>query len=104
MTDTDLLTAVLAAPGLADDTEEAFSSMLDGLTSGKWPALTEKQRAWVQNIGAQLGVCDAADDPGSANLVSSGKVKPSAKERESLGAFLGSMHRPLKPPTRRAGS
>ena len=97
MTDRDLLSAVLAAPGLEPEAEEAFTRMLDDLTSGKWDALTSRQREWVDGVAARLGV-----DPGAANLVSAGLVKPTAAERESLGRFLGTLHRPLKPPRRSA--
>ena len=97
MTDTQLLTAIIESPGVQPEASEAFQEMLDGLTSGKWHELTKKQREWASGVAERLGI-----DLGAANLVSSGAVKPTEAERASLGAFLSTLKRPMKPPGRSA--
>jgi hypothetical protein len=97
MTDAELLEEVLRQD-LPDDVREPFQNMLDGLP--KWQALTQKQRAWVESVARTVGV-DIGAAP-AENLVSSGKMKVTDKERASLAQFqqsLGAL--PTLPPHRR---
>lgn len=58
--------------------------------------LTRAQREWATSVALRAGV-----DMGSANLVSSGQVKPKPEERASLQQFLGTLTKSLVPPHRR---
>lgn len=78
---------------------EAFSGMWDRLDSGRIQTLTSRQREWVESVYFRL---DLDKEEPAENLVSSGKVKVTEKERESLKQFLDSLGpRPLKPPGRK---
>jgi hypothetical protein len=95
MKDEELLDEVLARE-LPDEVREAFQNMHAKM--GRF-ALTPKQRSWVESVARAIGV-DIGAAP-TANLVSSGQVKVTPKERASLAAFQASLGPlPKKPPGR----
>jgi len=69
---------------------EAFIGMLVDLENGKWPLLTEKQRAWVRGVTEKV-----FDEPTYSNDWSSGKVPRGLREVETP-AILRNL--PKKPP------
>jgi hypothetical protein len=84
---------------LEPDELEAFTSMWDRLDSGRIDSLSSRQREWVERVYYKH---DLDKEEEAENLVSSGKVKVTDKERASLQQFLDSLGpRPLKPPGRR---
>lgn len=96
--DRQMLRALLRCEEIEDDEREAFSDMFDRLESRRVDDLTSRQRAWVEKVYFKHKL--DRDEP-AENLVSSGKVKVTQKERESLQEFLKSLGpRPLKPPGR----
>ncbi len=65
-------------------------------TVGRGRSLSRDQRQWAKDVHQQLGL-----EIPVANLVSSGKVKVTKEERESLRVFLGSLGpKVLKPPVK----
>lgn len=97
MTELEMLSACLERESeLDDETREAFWAWHSQLVEKRYRSLTQRRRAWLDAICKKLEI-----EPGSANLVSSGKVKPLATERESLAAFHASLGpKPLRPPGR----
>jgi hypothetical protein len=95
LTDTKLLNELIDSEKLTDEELEAFSEMLDNLSSGKLKKLTPKQRDWAEGVHCGLNL-----DPGTVNLVSSGQVKVSDDQREELKKFLekSSGKKALRPP------
>lgn len=94
LTDSKLLKELIDSEKLNDEELEAFSGMLDGLTSGKGKKLTPKQRDWAEGIHCGLNL-----DPGTVNLVSSGQVKVTDAQREDLKKFLNTLGpKMLRPP------
>lgn len=97
MTDAELLDELLTHD-IPDDVRGPFQDMRDGLP--RWGALTAKQRGWVESVARAVGV-DIGAAP-AENLVSSGKLRVTDRERSSVQTFLQSLGpRPLKPPGRR---
>ena len=96
--ETKLLTELIDSEKLSDEELEAFSGMLDDLTSGKIKKLTPKQKDWAEGIHCKLNL-----DPGTANLVSSGQVKVTEAQKEDLKKFIENAVGPkrLKPPGRK---
>jgi hypothetical protein len=95
--DLTLLSECLGETALHADTREAFERMHRELDLGRYRALSKKQREWALRVHAALGL-----DPGAENLVTSGEVKPTRAERESLRQMVDSLGpRPLKPPGQR---
>jgi hypothetical protein len=77
---------------------DAFDDMAEAIEKGVIEKLSVRQRDWLLDKCAQLGI-----ETGAANLVSTGAVKPTSAERASLKAFHESLGpKPLKPPGRRA--
>lgn len=96
--DLTLLAECLGEAALDDETREAFARMHDEIATRRRGMLTPRQRDWVDGVHARLGL-----DPGTANLVTTGVVKPTQAERESLRQMVASLGpKPLKPPGRRA--
>jgi hypothetical protein len=94
LSDTKLLTELLDSEKLKDEEVEAFSSMLNNLTSGKLKKLTPNQRDWAEGVHCSLNL-----DPGTCNLVSSGQVKVTDAQREDLKKFLEKLGpKRLRPP------
>lgn len=92
--DLALLGECLGEAALQEETREAFEEMQAQLESGRYRGLTTKQRAWVERVHAALKL-----DPGVENLVTTGKVKPTAAERASLRNMIDSLGpKPLRPP------
>jgi hypothetical protein len=92
-----LLTECLDESALDDVAREAFTRMKSDLERGKWKKLTKAERSWVDGTHEKLGL-----DPGAANLVASGIVKPTEAERASLRAMVASLGpKVLKPPGHR---
>ncbi len=98
MTDLELLTQVLEHDdNLTPEEREAFQDWAGNFATGKWQsALSQRQRGWLDGVAERLQL-----DPGAANLVSSGKVKVTEKDRASMNAFLGTLQKSLLPPHRR---
>jgi hypothetical protein len=90
-----LLQELIDSEKLNDEELEAFSGMLEGLTSGNNKKLTPKQKDWAEGIHCRLNL-----DPGTANLVSSGQVKVTDAQRDELKKFLEKSSGPkrLRPP------
>ena len=61
MDDGTLLRALLGAPGLTTGEREAFAGMQARL--GRWSALTDRQRAWGQEVGARLALPGVSAPP-----------------------------------------
>jgi hypothetical protein len=96
LTDTKLLEELIDSEKLNPEEEEAFAGMLKDLTSKKYHKLTQRQRVWAELTHKRFGL-----DPGSANLVSSGQVKVTEKERAGLQEFITSLGpKKLRPPGR----
>lgn len=94
LTDQQILTALVDSEKLTDVQAEAFTTMLDTVSGGR--SLSRAQRQWAKDIHQQLGL-----EIPVANLVSSGKVKVTQAERESLKQFLGGLGpKVLKPPVK----
>jgi hypothetical protein len=94
LTDTKVLKDLIDNDELTEEEFEAFSSMLDDLTCGKFKKLTTKQRNWAEAVHGRLNL-----DPGTANLVSSGKVKVTEKQKAELKDFFASLGpKRLRPP------
>lgn len=92
--DAKLLKELIDSDKLNEGEFEAFSGMLDGLTSGKHTKLTPKQKDWAEGIHCKLNL-----DPGTANLVSSGQVKVTDAQRADLRKFLETLGpKRLRPP------
>ncbi|MCK9567906.1 hypothetical protein M0R72_03020 [Candidatus Pacearchaeota archaeon] len=93
--DAKLLKELIDSEKLSDGELEAFSSMLEGLMSGKYKKLTPNQKDWAEGIHCSLNL-----DPGTANLVSSGQVKVTDAQRADLKKFLDTALGPkmLRPP------
>lgn len=82
---------------LHEGTETAFREWLDKLESGAWKELSHRQRQWLDDMCERLGI-----DPGAENLVSSGAMKVTPRERAELKKFVDSLGpRPTKPPGKR---
>jgi len=90
-----LLKELIDSEKLNEEELEAFSGMLEGLTSGKYKKLTPKQKDWAEGIHCRLNL-----DPGTANLVSSGQVKVTDAQRADLKKFIDTALGPkrLRPP------
>ena len=96
--DRRMLRALLLCEDIEEDDRDAFSDMFDRLESRRVDDLTHRQRSWVEKLYFKHNL--DREEP-SKNLVSSGKVRVTQKERESLQKFLDSLGpRPLKPPGR----
>jgi hypothetical protein len=96
--DRKMLKALLLCEEIEEDEREAFNDMYDRVESHRVDELTSRQRAWVEKVYFRHNL--DREEP-AKNLVSSGKVKVTQKERESLQKFLDSLGpRPLKPPGR----
>lgn len=97
LSDTKLLKELIDSDQLSDEELEAFSGMLDGLTSGKFKKLTTNQKDWAEGVHCKLNL-----DPGTVNLVSSGQVKVTDEQRADLQKFLNTAMGPkrLRPPGR----
>jgi len=92
-----LLGECLDEAALDDETREAFTRMQADIGLARRGLLTPRQREWVEGVHSRLGL-----DPGTANLVTTGVVKPTDAERRSLRAMVESLGpKPLKPPGRR---
>ncbi len=101
--DAQLIHLVLEHPGFDDlqfdggSPREVFEGWETRIkNNGETTPLTTKQRSWLEGVARRLDV-----DLGAVNLVSSGQVKVSKKESESLQTFLSSLDRPALPPHRR---
>lgn len=93
----ELLRECIDSGRLSDTNRETFEHFLESLESGKYRALTAGKREWVLKMHAAFGL-----DPGAANLISSGRVKPAQSERDAVKVMLASLGpKPLKPPGRR---
>jgi len=89
-----LLKELIDSEKLNEEELEAFSGMLEGLTSGKYKKLTPKQKDWAEGMHCRLNL-----DPGTANLVSSGQVKVTDAQRADLRKFLETLGpKRLRPP------
>lgn len=97
MSELELIEACLArADELEDETFDVFTDWKRLLEQKRISALSPKRRNWLDGVCTKLGI-----DPGAANLVSSGVVKPSARERDELKKFHESLGpKVLKPPGR----
>lgn len=95
--DQELLSSLLESSKLTQDQTEAFERMLGDLKAHRFPRLSKRQRDWAEDLHARLGL-----DPGTENLVSSGKMSVTADERKGLQEFIASLGpKHLKPPGRR---
>jgi hypothetical protein len=93
-----MLKALLLCEEIEDDEREAFDDMYDRIEGRRVDELTHRQRSWVEKVFFKHEL-DREEPP--KNLISSGKVRVTQKERESLQKFLDSLGpRPLKPPGR----
>jgi hypothetical protein len=99
--DLKILRALVRHTDDLDDGEaDAFTGMFDRLDSGRISSLSSAQREWAERVYYKLGL--DREEP-SENLVSTGQLKVTEEERQSLQAFLSTLGpRPLKPPGRRA--
>ncbi len=79
---------------LSDNDMASFERMLDGLSSGKFTQLTERQRGWVEDVYRKH---EGDAEGGSLNLVSRGLV--TRGEEVPLPDVLKNL--PKKPPGRR---
>ena len=96
--DRRMLKALLLCEEIEDDEREAFDDMYDQIEGRRRDELTHRQRSWVEKVFFKHNL--DREEP-AKNLVSSGQVKVTKKERESLQKFLDSLGpRPLKPPGR----
>jgi hypothetical protein len=94
--DSKLLEDLLESEKLSEEEEVAFSRMLSDLKARKFQKLTPRQRDWVEGVHKRLGL-----DPGAENLVSSGQLRVTEEERDSLKGFLGTLGpKRLRPPGR----
>lgn len=95
LTDTKLLDELIESEKLTDEELEAFTGMLNNLTSGRFKKLTPNQRDWAEGVHCKLNL-----DPGTVNLVSSGQVKVTDAQRADLKKFLETHVGPkmLRPP------
>lgn len=98
LNDQELLTSLLDSHKLTSDQTEAFSKMLEDLKTKKYSSLSKRQHDWVEELHERLGL-----DPGTENLVSSGKMVVTEDERKDLKTFIATGLGPkyLKPPNRR---
>jgi polyhydroxyalkanoate synthesis regulator phasin len=93
--DQKLIDSLVESGKLSDEQLAAFEDIKS--KSARYRGeLTSKQREWATELALRLDV-----DLGAANLVSSGKVRASEKERASVKAFVDSLDRPKLPPHRR---
>ncbi len=96
LSDTKLLEDLVESEKLSEEEEAAFSRMLDDLVAGKFQKLTPRQRDWAEGVHKKLGL-----DPGTENLISSGKLKVTEEQRAGLQDFLGTLGpKKLRPPGR----
>lgn len=94
LTDTKLLDELIESEKLTDEELEAFTGMLNNLTSGRFKKLTPNQRDWAEGVHCKLNL-----DPGTVNLVSSGQVKVTDAQRDELKKFLATLGpKKLRPP------
>lgn len=95
--DRQILKELLETGQLTEPELLAFSQMFEKLEASPiYHILSQKQRAWANQVHERLGL-----DPGTENLVSSGVVKPTPAERRSLSTFLDSLGpKVLTPPGR----
>lgn len=95
LTDTKLLNELIESEKLTDEELEAFTGMLNNLSSGRFKKLTPNQRDWAEGVHCKLNL-----DPGTVNLVSSGQVKVTDAQRDELKKFLETHVGPkkLRPP------
>jgi hypothetical protein len=94
--DSKLLEDLVDSEKLSDEEEAALTQMLDDLTTGRFQKLTPRQRDWAEGVHKRLGL-----DPGTENLVSSGRVKVTEEQRTELQGFLGTLGpKRLRPPGR----
>ena len=89
--DRKALRAAIADPGTNDKARGDFEDMLDRIHPefGDYPSLTDRQRSYVENVLAELGI--DADDPAERN-------RNVPRGREVPLAF--NAHLPLSPPGR----
>lgn len=100
MYEVELLAEVLAKDALDADARAAFQDWHDRLLDGRWfGALTPKQAAWLKDVARRLGI-DVEPDT-AENLVSSGKVRVTERERTGVQQFLQSLGPLPKKPGRR---
>jgi hypothetical protein len=99
--DREVLREILEQSSRLSEAElHAFSQMFERIDGSSFRTLTQKQRHWANSVHERLGL-----DPGTENLVSSGRVKVTPRERKELGRFLDSLGpRPTLPPHRRRSS
>jgi hypothetical protein len=94
--DSKLLNDLIESEKLNEEEKAAFSRMLGDLVTKKFQKLTPRQRDWAEGVHKRLGL-----DPGTENLISSGRVKVTAKEMESVKGFLDTLGpKRLRPPGR----
>ena len=94
--DLKILEDLLGSEKLNEEEESAFTQMHDDLHSGKFQKLTVRQRDWAEGVHRRLGL-----DPGTENLVSSGRVKVTEEQRSDLKKFLDTLGpKALRPPGR----
>ena len=97
LTDIQILKDLIDSEKLTDSEEAAFTEMLKGLDSRRIRKLTDRQRQWLEEVHEKLGL-----DPGSANMVSSGRIRISEEERRDLNTFLKTLGpKILRPPGRK---
>lgn len=80
-----------SATANATEKLRAFADMLEALLGGRYPELTEKQRAWATAEAERCGV--EWQDPAERN-----RDVPRGRE---VGLAVNRMPRPLRPPGRR---
>jgi hypothetical protein len=96
--DIKVLRALIKSDEVGEDESRIFADMYDKLERRKGSCLSSPQREWAERVYYRLGL--DREEP-AENLVSTGKVKVTAKEREDLHKFLESLGpRPVKPPVR----
>lgn len=95
--DRRMLKTLLRCEEIEDDEREAFDDMFGRIESHRVDELTHRQRAWVEKVYFKHNL--DREEP-AKNLASTGKVKVTQKDRESLQEFFKSIGHPLKPPGR----
>lgn len=95
--DLELLEEVLDQE-IDETSREAFQEWRELLLEGRLRSLQKGRREWLERVADQKGI----DTGGAQNLISSGQIKVSAKDRASLADFHKSLGPKLiKPPGRK---
>jgi hypothetical protein len=96
VSDAELLKRLLEVEDLDDPARKAFEDMAQLVDRTGHP-LSHRQRDWLESVARKLDV--EFEEP---NLVSTGVVKVTEKERMDLQRFLDGLPggRPLRPPGR----